>query len=102
MKTVEARIRWKTQAEGGRKTIPPGPRYSTVARFPGAKKDWLEEAWSLIVEYEAPVWDDGNVVAAVRFLADGAPEELLNVGCEFELLEGSKMVAEGVVLSERS
>ena len=73
-----------------------------MARFPGAERPWLEEAWSLVVEYEGAVSPEGTVTATVRFLADGGPEALLTTGGEFELLEGPKVVATGIVLSERT
>lgn len=97
--SVKALIHWKTESEGGRKSIPSGPRYSTVARFPAAKR-WSEEAWSLVVDYEEAVATDGTVKAAVRFLAEGAPADLLTSGGEFELLEGPKVVATGKVLND--
>ena len=102
MRTVTARIQWRTESEGGRKHAPPGPRYSTVARFLSAEKSWLEEAWSLVVEYESELSAEGVVTAAVRFLVEGGPEEVLAVGGEFELMEGLKVVATGVVISERT
>ena len=77
---------------------PPGPNYSTVAKFSDQKTDWREEAWSLVIRFLAPPDPAGSHRVAVRFLADEAPGEFLAPGCRFELMEGERLVARGVVL----
>lgn len=99
-KVMEAYLQWRKLDEGGRQSPPPGPKYSTVARFESQKESWLKEAWSLVIEFaETP---DASLSHRVRvsFLADG-PEELLRPGSVFELMEGHQSVAKGIVTEER-
>jgi hypothetical protein len=92
-------IRWMSAAEGGRNHPPEGPTYSTVARFEDERDKWPREAWSLIVEPVKSFGQGGEAVLAnVRFLVDEAPRELLRPGARFELCEGRRVVAKGVVL----
>src|SRR5687768_4275252 len=51
---TEATIQWIKAEEGGRQLPPPGPKYSTVARFEIQKEIWPREAWSLVVEFIEP------------------------------------------------
>ncbi len=96
---AKALLRWVPRSEGGRLAIPPGPRYVAVARFEAERSRWPDEAWSLVCEYlEAPDYGRDHAVR-VRFLADG-PERLLSVGSRFELMEGQRRVADGVVVGE--
>jgi len=95
-KMVEAHLQWRKPGEAGRQSPPPGPTYSTVARFESQKESWLREAWSLVIEFaESP---DASLSHRVRvsFLADG-PEELLRPESVFELMEGNQSVAKGTV-----
>jgi hypothetical protein len=95
-KTVQAHLKWHNIEDGGRQSPPPGPRYSTVARFENAKESWTKEAWSVVVEFfELP---DSALChrVSVKFLADG-PEELLEPGSVFELMEGRQPVAKGTI-----
>lgn len=96
-KTVQAHLKWITPEEGGRQSPPPGPRYTTVARFESQKESWLREAWSLVVEFVEPPDRTLCHRVHVSFLAEG-PEDLLQPGCEFELMEGRQSVAKGTVI----
>jgi hypothetical protein len=93
-----ARIQWLSPVEGGRKAIPVGPNYTTVARFKGQGPDWINDAWSLVIEFVSPINGDLTMLAKVKFLAEDAPSGWLNEGAEFELLEGCKVVARGVTI----
>jgi hypothetical protein len=94
---VEAKIQWITAEEGGRQSPPLGPKYTTVARFEDERDAWLKEAWSLVVEFiELPDATLSHRVR-VRFLAEQGPANLLVIGSAFELMEGNKSVARGVV-----
>ena len=97
-KTVEALLQWRSLEEGGRERPPPGPTYSTVARFHHQDPaDWLREAWSLVIEFlEQPDATRSHRVR-VRFLFDG-PEDWLTAGSKFDMMEGRKCVATGCVL----
>jgi hypothetical protein len=90
-------ISWISAKDGGRKTPPPGPQYSTLVHFeedPG----WEKGAWSLMVDYDKDFQNPRVVLARVRFLSEDGPRDLLHAGSRFELFEGKKRVAKGIVL----
>jgi hypothetical protein len=96
---VNAMIRWIPEDRGGRKAPPSGPVYTTVVRFEDDRDRWPNEAWSLAVELVRPYGRGADAVwARVRFVVDEAPRELLCTGARFELCEGRRVVAKGVVL----
>lgn len=95
--SVEAFISWVPAGEGGRSRPPSGPTYSTVCRFEEDPR-WPDQAWSLFVEFLKPIRDGRYLHANVRFLTDDAPQHLLHAGSRFELYEGRRRVAKGVVL----
>jgi hypothetical protein len=92
-----AMISWVSAADGGRKHPPSGPSYSTMARFEEDAGSSHGE-WSLVVEFEKRFKDPRVLLANVRFLVDAAPHHLLHSGSRFELFEGRKRVAKGIVL----
>ena len=92
---VKAIIHWSPPLRG---RIPPGPTYSTPARFEKHKERWPDEAWSIVAEFEGPVQVDGSVRVRLRFLADEAPQELLAPDSKFDLFEGDTQVGSGVIL----
>jgi hypothetical protein len=97
---MEATIEWKTREEGGRATPPLGegnPPYATTVRFIEPNDPWPpENAWSLVVEKRTEL-DLHHWVANVRFLVESAPKERLKPGQQFELYEGMRCVASGVI-----
>ena len=97
MKEVKAKLRWLTPAEGGRTRPPGGETYSTVATFEQNRRDPHCGAWSLVVRFIEPPDEKLSHYVMVRFLVDWAPEEWLESGNSFELLEGAKVVAVGQV-----
>ena len=97
-RSVKAKVCWVKEEAGGRHSPPAGPRYVTVVRFEGQKDTWFDEAWSLVVDFCESPDESLCMTADVRFLAPGAPVELLRTGSTFELLEGAKVVARGEVL----
>jgi hypothetical protein len=94
---VTARIQWVSPAAGGRNDLPAGPKYITVARFKSQGSDWINDAWSLIVDFISPINDDLSLLAKVKFLAEEGPSSWLKEGAAFELMEGNKVVASGVI-----
>ena len=98
-KSVRSRVCWVKEEDGGRKAPPPGPRYSTVARFEEEKDKWLKEAWSLVLEFSDSPDESLCVVADVSFLSPDGPVKLLRPGSIFELFEGRRLVARGEVLT---
>jgi hypothetical protein len=93
-----ARVAWLTEGEGGRRTLPTGPRYSTPARFEGQAPGPEGANWSLVLDLKTSPPQSTDWIADVRFLFPEAPHELLSKGARFELYEGKKCVARGVVL----
>jgi hypothetical protein len=98
---MNAIIRWKRHAEGGRKMLPAcegSPPYATVVRFKDATEPWPPPiAWQLVVEKKRAITDVEWEVG-VRYLVDEAPSSELRAGREFELFEGGKLVAEGALI----
>jgi hypothetical protein len=98
---VVAKIRWLRPDEGGRNAPPRGREYSTVARFEAqTEEDWLEDAWSLVLNLQGAPDENCTQTALVRFLAneDDVPAQWLEPSTRFALFEGRKKVAEGTVL----
>ncbi len=97
---MEATVSWKAKENGGRSAPPLGegvPPYATMVRFLEPDDPWPPESvWSLVVEKKL-AFDDYNWLADVRFLAEAAPKECLVPGRKFELYEGPKCVATGLV-----
>lgn len=95
-------IRWLATERGGRNAPPTGPRYTTVARFEDSRDRWPDEAWSVIVESIQSFGDRPfATLAEVSFLSPQAPAELLTTGARFELCEGPRVVAKGVILPSK-
>lgn len=97
-KIVKSKICWVTKEDGGRESPPPGPRYSTAARFEEEKENWPHEAWSLVLEFSGPPDESLCVIADVHLLNPEGPTRLLHSGSVFELFEGHRLVARGEVL----
>lgn len=99
---MRARIHWKTKADGGRSKPPAGvgsPFYATVVRFTDSNEPWPpENAWSLVIEKIESESDEYDWVADVRYLVNEAPHDELRPNREFELYEGAKLVAYGVLV----
>jgi len=96
---ARARICWLPPDAGGRDSPPPGPRYSTVARFADLAARWPDEAWSIVADFLGKPDQSGCVEVALRFLVEDAPSGLLRPGSRFDLFEGDQLVATGEVLA---
>lgn len=97
MPRAKAFISWIPERDGGRERPPDGPTYSTIVRFED-DPEWPSQAWSLVVEFQRVLGGGRYVEATVRFLIDQAPHEQLRQGNHFELYEGDRKVARGVIL----
>jgi hypothetical protein len=99
---MHARIYWKRKEEGGRTRPPAGvgtPAYATVVRFRDSQEPWPPpNAWSLVVKKVDEVGDEFTWVAIVHYLVNEAPQNELRAGREFELYEGGKCVASGLLI----
>ena len=93
-KPILAKVHWIPSEEGGRTSLPTGKRYATVSRFAEYASAWLQEAWSIVLEFDEPPSAQGNPsIARAWFLAEKAPVDRLKPGRAFELYEGKKKVA---------
>jgi hypothetical protein len=102
-KRARAKIHWLSPSEGGRTAPPGGPRYVTIVRFESSVCDWQKDAWSLVIEFDQPPNNAGEHTALVWFLAydkPDVPHDLLRVENKFELLEGTRVVAQGTIVEE--
>jgi hypothetical protein len=101
-RTRLAEIRWIPGSEGGRESPPDGvgeQPYSTVVRLLGCDETEIGKApWSLAVEKLEEAEDADEWLAEVFYILDEAPHELLRIGRRFELYEGARCVATGVVV----
>lgn len=105
---MRARISWKRREEGGRR-IPPndagtaGTRpYAAVIEFPDSSGPWPPScSWSLVVDKIESESSDYEWIADVYYLVDEAPHDELRPLREFELYEGKRCVATGILLGEK-
>ena len=99
---MNARIHWKTKEDGGRSNPPAGvgsSPYAPIVRFKDASEPWPPHvAWSLVVKKVLELSEEYEWVAQVHFLVKEAPVAELSVGREFELYEGGRCVATGVLI----
>lgn len=91
-----ARIKWMTEEQGGRKTIPWDDKYGPVVVIKGNLINLSETVWSLLVSNKESI-SEYETIAEIKYLFENAPQNL-HRGVEFELYEGSKLVANGIVL----
>jgi hypothetical protein len=95
---ARAVISWIPASRGGRKNIPsPVVGYSAPARF-ASDPDQKLGSWSLRILTGRKLKGNKVIDAKVGFLAEDAPENLLQPRERFELMEGSRVVAKGVIL----
>ena len=92
-------VSWISPGKGGRQLPPTGLRYSTLVHFED-DDHWPDQVWSLMLDFQRSLHDGRYTVATIRFLSEAAPTHLLREGNRFELLEGRKRVAKGIVVPE--
>ena len=94
---MEAHVNWIHFEKGGRqKHLPNNTKYFPIIVFPDYETDG---AWSAEI-FTNSINDNNESLIDISFLMLEAPFELLNPGVKFELYEGKKMVASGVMLKE--
>lgn len=99
--TKRAVIEWISPEEGGRRSgAPSGPDYAAPAKFLAHADDWLLDAWDLLVHKVEFVEEPNKWLADVQFRVDGAPYQWLTPAARFELYEGKRRVATGIILGE--
>jgi hypothetical protein len=98
---VKAKLNWLSPEMGGRKTLPAGPKYFTAARFEDEEASRPNVGWSVVVEFDELPDESREMIATMQFLAQNDPRSphfLLRPGERFELFEGHRVVARGVIL----
>ena len=101
-KKFKARIKWLSKEQGGRQTgLPYGDKYAPIIRITKQKFTsiyYLDEEgkWSLLVNNQE-IFSEFETIAEVKYLSEKAPDNL-EKDVEFELYEGSNLVAKGVIL----
>ena len=100
--SAKAIIRWIPRERGGR-TSPPDGRYRGTARFEDSRDTWPAAVWSLVVDpVRLVAGDPRTMLAKLEFLLPGGPTEMLTEGVRFELCEGRRVVAKGVILPPKA
>lgn len=91
---MEAHVFWIPFSKGGReKHMLKNTRYCPIIVFPGEE---MNGTWSAEI-LTSSVNDDNESIIDISFLFPNAPFELLKPRAEFELYEGNKLVAKGVM-----
>ena len=93
----EAKICWLSETQGGRKDIPLCDKYAPIIKLTKTQHK-LNDFWSVFVFNKKKI-SINETLSNIEYLSDNAPDNL-SVGVEFVLYEGSKMVANGIVLRE--
>ena len=95
--TYRAKIYWLTAQEGGRKEMPKGDKYAPIINV---IKPLFESVdyWSVFV-VNIDFLSENETISEIRYLSEMAPDNL-DKNVEFELREGNKMVASGIVLDK--
>ncbi len=98
MKTwMEAHVSWVPFEKGGReKHMPKNTKYCPIIVFLGEEMDGT---WSAEILTDS-VNDNNESTIDISFLFPDAPFDLLKPGAKFELYEGKKLVARGVMVKE--
>jgi hypothetical protein len=92
---AHAELRWLTPEEGGRRTPFVGPRYATTARFPGES-----DLFSVICFFSNPSQPNPLEADLVLLFPDRVEiQKRLLPGCQLEITEGPKLVAQCRVVS---
>lgn len=95
MKRVDAQIIWISSEDRGRKKVLPiGTRYCSIIKVKGIKDS--NEQWS--TDFICTNRDNNTSYINFCFLSEEAPKEILVSGLEFELFEGNRKVAYGIIL----
>jgi len=96
MHRAQITLQWLQQ--GAANHSPRGQRFVLPARFEHQGEDWMEDAWSLLVEVDGVPESDGKQSGVARFLMSTAPHEWLSEGKQFTIFEGELALAHGSVV----
>ena len=96
--SFKAKIKWISKANGGRISgIPFGNKYAPIIVVKNSAFD-TNNSWSIFVETEE-VCSDLETISKLTYLSDNAPKNLF-LNTEFELYEGAKLVATGIIIED--
>jgi hypothetical protein len=93
-----ARIILHWLQQGAANHSPRGQHFTLPARFEHQGDDWIEDAWSLVVEVDGVPESNGQQYGIARFLMPTAPQDWLTAGKEFTIFEGELALARGSVV----
>lgn len=96
MHRAKIALQWLQQ--GSANHSPRGQRFVLPARFEHQGDDWMEDAWSLVVEVDGVPESDGKQYGIARFLMPTAPHDWLSEGKQFTIFEGKLALAHGSVV----
>jgi hypothetical protein len=96
MTLKRAVVTWLTLEQGGRRAIPPGPQYATLARIRNRPEEFDGSTWSLVLN-KLPNSPDNPWNVEIHWGMEDAPHHWLETDAEFELFEGNRLVARGVI-----
>lgn len=95
--TFKAQIKWLSKEQGGRNVPPPvGSRFGSIIVAKNERLNSKEACWSLIIEINEKT-SELETVARVNYLSEEAPNKLKK-NFKFDLYDGNKLVAEGIIL----
>lgn len=91
---MKANVQWIPYEKGGRQNpLPENTRYCPMIVFSDEK---TAESWSAEI-YIIQTNKNNESTIKVSFLSPNAPFRLLKPGAQFELYEGRKYVAQGII-----
>lgn len=93
-------ISWLAPKKGGWPSVPVG-RVRLDVRFE-SQKDWPAVGWTFVIEPTRSFENGRLQIAKVDFLVDAAPHDLLIAGARFELLDGRRVIANGMIVDADS
>lgn len=97
MSIIKAKISWISKERGGRESFPTNDLYGPQIKITKPLDKSIKKVnWSLIVKI-IEVINEKETISEIKYLSDDAPDNLYK-GVEFELYEGSRLVATGVIL----
>ena len=96
-KNFHAEIRWLSAKQGGRQTgIPFSDKYAPIINIKDNPYSEHNANWSVFVNNIEQI-SDLVTIAEIHYLSDMAPDNLKK-DLKFELYEGNKLVALGIIL----
>ncbi len=96
-KEVVAVLHWSDEKYGRKFSVTQDWKYCPIIKFEDQPAS--TDLWSAII-YLVRQQHDGSLFARLTYFSDCAPFELLYSGHRFELFEGARKVANGVVLGD--